>query len=190
MCGDSTKSADVERLMGGEKADLVFTDPPYDFDDISWFELIPVHELTQIFIMSSDKIVTKFASTYSDLFRHYYVVDFVVATMISTKMPMQRHDLIAYFCKKGNFQNTGDGFTTIIESYKSRKGQFKHEKNTRLPAKFIEHYLGDGHIVLDLFGGSGTTLMAAEQMDATCYMMELDPLNCDLIKKRYGAYFR
>ena len=46
----------------------------------------------------------------------------------------------------------------------------------------------ENNIVLDLFGGSGSTLMACEQLDRKCYMMELDPYYCDVILKRWGVY--
>jgi len=188
MCGDATKREDIEKLMNGEKADMVFTDPPFDLDDISWFKLIPSHDKTQIFVMSKDKTVVALASHYKDLFRHFFVVDFVIATLISKNRPMQRHDLIAYFANKNNFNNTGDGFSTIIESYKIRKGNFKHEKQVRLPAKFIVHYSKQSDIILDLFGGSGSTLIACEQLNRTCYMMEIDPHYCDVIVKRYMKF--
>ena len=59
------------------------------------------------------------------------------------------------------------------------------QKPIALPARAIKNSSKKGEIVLDLFGGSGSTLIACEQLDRTCYMMELDPKYCDVIIKRY-----
>lgn len=59
------------------------------------------------------------------------------------------------------------------------------QKPIKLVEWFLKRYSKDGHIVIDLFGGSGSTLIACEQLNRTCYMMELDPKYCDVILKRY-----
>jgi DNA modification methylase len=60
------------------------------------------------------------------------------------------------------------------------------QKPVELPAQAIQT-LSKGS-VLDLFGGSGSTLIACEQLDRTCYMMEIDPKYCDVIRKRYAKF--
>ena len=59
------------------------------------------------------------------------------------------------------------------------------QKPIKLAQWFLKRYSKDGHIIIDLFGGSGSTLIACEQLDRTCYMMELDPKYCDVILQRY-----
>jgi DNA modification methylase len=59
------------------------------------------------------------------------------------------------------------------------------QKPIKLAEWFLKRYSKDGHIIIDLFGGSGSTLIACEQLDRTCYMMELDPKYCDVIVKRW-----
>lgn len=59
------------------------------------------------------------------------------------------------------------------------------QKPIKLAEWFLKRYSKDGHIVVDLFGGSGSTLIACEQLGRTCYMMELDPKYCDVIIKRW-----
>ena len=59
------------------------------------------------------------------------------------------------------------------------------QKPIKLAEWFLKRYSKDGHIIVDLFGGSGSTLIACEQLDRTCYMMELDPKYCDVILQRY-----
>ena len=62
------------------------------------------------------------------------------------------------------------------------------QKPIALATRAIKNSYGVGNIVLDLFGGSGSTLMACEQTDRICYMMELDPIYCDVIIKRWEDY--
>jgi len=59
------------------------------------------------------------------------------------------------------------------------------QKPLKLCEWFFNKYGGEGEVVADLFGGSGTTLIACEQLNRTCYMMELDPKYCDVIVQRY-----
>lgn len=61
-------------------------------------------------------------------------------------------------------------------------------KPINILAYLINNSSKKGDIVLDLFGGSGSTLIACEQLDRTCYMMELDPKYCDVIRKRYWKF--
>lgn len=194
MCGDSTKPDDVKKLMNGELADMVFTDPPYDLEDIMFFGSIreSTKEDCHIFCMSSDKHVLRIASENIDIFKKFFAVDFRCAHIISNNQPMTRVDLIAEFNKgKNRFVNTKDGFTTLIECAKihSDKAEVnfghKQAKRVELPAKFIEHYSNQTDIVLDLFGGSGTTLIACEQMNRKCVMMEYNEHYADIIIARW-----
>ena len=61
-------------------------------------------------------------------------------------------------------------------------------KPVRLIAKLIQNSSDAGHVILDLFGGTGTTLVAAEQIDRTAYLMELDPRYVDVIIQRYEDF--
>ena len=62
------------------------------------------------------------------------------------------------------------------------------QKPVELPFRAIKNSSKEGDIVLDLFGGSGSTLIACEQLDRICYMMELDPIYCDVIIKRWENF--
>lgn len=62
------------------------------------------------------------------------------------------------------------------------------QKPIKLVEWFLKRYSKDGHIIIDLFGGSGSTLIACEQLNRTCYMMELDPKYCDVIVKRWETF--
>lgn len=62
------------------------------------------------------------------------------------------------------------------------------QKPIKLAEWFLKRYSKDGHVIIDLFGGSGSTLIACEQLNRTCYMMELDPKYCDVIIKRWETF--
>lgn len=107
---------------------------------------------------------------------------------------MTRVDLIAEFNKgKGKFVNSKDGFSTLIECSKVHRADIdvnhghKQAKKPKLPGIFVSHYTGKGDLVCDFFGGSGSTMVAAHQLERRCFMMELEPENCQVIVDRMKA---
>jgi DNA modification methylase len=188
LCGDSTDSDAVAKLMNEKKADMVFTDPPYDLEDYSWSDSMFLFSNGHQFVLNtSKKNVDISAKHRSDLIR-WFAVDFRLAHLVSNNAPMDRVDFIAEFrtSKKSKFTNKYKGFKTLIESVKrsSEKEAHKQAKNPELPGMFIDHYTGIGELVLDLFLGSGTTMVAAHQLNRKCYGMELDPKYCQVIIDR------
>ena len=79
--------------------------------------------------------------------------------------------------------------SNVYQSHIQGGNEFSKIHSATFPVGFVSHYIegltNTGEIVLDLFGGTGTTLIACEQLDRTCYMMELDPKYCDVIVRRY-----
>jgi len=193
LCGDSTDSEQVAKLMNGEKADMAFTDPPYDLEDLSYTENLFLFTNGHIFIMNSEQMNVDISAKHRELLTRWYAVDFRQAHLTSNKMPMTRVDYIAEFrnSEKVKFNNTNDGFTTLIECAKihSTKGEtiHKQEKRVMLPSKFIEHFSNRKNIVVDLFVGSASTMVAAHQLKRKCYGMELDPKYCQVIIDRMKA---
>lgn len=59
------------------------------------------------------------------------------------------------------------------------------QKPVKLAGWFLAKYINEGDLVVDLFGGSGSTLIACEQLNRKCYMMEIDPHYCDVIIQRW-----
>jgi len=190
LCGDSTDSDSVAKLMNGEKADMVFTDPDFSMSDDDLFLCYSNESIIQptvSFWVCCDKQAVKLASNDKERFTHFFVHDFKVATLVSNTQPMQRHTLI---CKFGNKKmiNLSDGFTTIV-SVATERTLKTHKltpmaKRVELPAKFIEHYADDNGIIVDFFTHSGSTMVAAHQLKRKCYGMELDPKYCQVIIDR------
>lgn len=196
MCGDSTKTEDVTLLMEWKQADMVFTDPPYDLEDnYSTIIFKNAKANAEIFIMTNERKLAHIIVKYDKYFRRLFAVDFKVARLINSNAPMTQVDFIGHFRKEPptTFNNLNDHFTTLIESPKTSKTQehnfnHKHCKNITLPSEFIKHFSNEKENILDLFGGSGSTMIACEQLNRNCYMMELDPYYCQVIINRWENY--
>lgn len=197
MCGDATKIEDVEKLMDGKKADMVFTDPPYnigfdynehndkqsdsEYNDFcqKWFEIYKKYPLIftpgprnmRLYPEPTDvgTWVKKGGKTGASVFNLRFCEPILFYGKFEKKRPT---DLFEY--------NSGD-FREVKENYAPAKP-------VSLIADIIKGFSKDKAIIIDCFGGNGTTLIAAEQTNRTCYMMELDPKYCDVIRKRYAKF--
>lgn len=195
LCGDSFSYRDIKELMKEEKGDLTFCDPPYDLDNDEWIANLKfTKEGAPILLMAGDKQTVRLANKNPN-FRHFFVHDRVSAVMLNSNMPMSRHTLISLFCEHPSkyFINLKDYFTTIIEvnkNYKDSKEEnfSKMGKPVTLIGKLIEHYSKKEDLILDLFGGGGSTLIACEQLNRKCNINEIDEKQCDLIIDRWENY--
>lgn len=196
LCGSSCNIDDIDNLMNNKKADLIFTDPPYDLEDeYSVFILSQAKEDCHVFIMNSDKLLIENIKNNQEYFRKMFFVDFRQARLVSNNQPMTRVDPIAEFLKgKGKFNNMRDGFSTLIECAKIHNNNaeqnhgFNQAKKVELPETFVLHYSKPNELVCDFFGGAGSTLIACEKNNRNCYIMEFDPKNVDIIVKRWVEY--
>jgi len=219
LCGDSTKAEAVEKLMNGEKADTVFTDPPYNLqqrgqtkrtnktdskreDFGEWdvcfnpLKVLPhLIDFTQknahIFICTSNYL---FGEIHENLEERGLKPNYLVwckknpMPSLAKNRFVQATELIIHAVKgsplfkypKG--ENLPNFFIGNVEAH-----EFGHP--TQKPIYVIENCVKhtDG-ILLDLFLGSGSTLIAAEKTGRKCYGMELDPKYCDVIVKRWEDF--
>ena len=185
MCGDSTKAEDVALLMDGQKADMVFTDPPFEMSGMGYMPLCLASVTGAVLVMHSDANMMRLAHEYASVFHyclvHYYSFGFVR----SNSMPQLAHHLIGVFGKP-SFRSQKDGFKTVICEQLERGKLMPYQKRVAIPEQCIAHYSSGA--VLDVFGGSGSTLIACEKLDRHCYMMELEPKFCDVIIKRWEDF--
>jgi DNA modification methylase len=205
MCGDSTSEDDVKRLMGDELADMVFTDPPYgvDYNGINndsrggLFDLLSKafvnyenfsQEGASVYCFHSDKC----ADIFHEVFRvHCHFSSMMIwvkpALVLSQSDYHSQHEpcLYGWFSNGTHQWHSDRKQTTVWEFGKERVDGHTTPKPVELVAYAICNSSKKDHIVLDLFGGSGSTLIAAEQSKRQCRMMELDPKYCDVIVKRY-----
>lgn len=191
LCGDSTDSDQVAKLMNGEKADMVFTDPPYDLENEDYHSMIYLFTKdAHVFVMHDDKGIVNYLRLSKLDFSRFYVANFGFSSPRGND-PYLSHILISQE-KNGNaipHKNMHDGFRSIIPmEYRFRlkddKTEHKHQKPIKFVSTFIEHFSNINSLVFDLFLGSGTTMVASHQLKRKCYGCELDPKYCDVIVKR------
>ena len=203
MCGDSTDKETVELLMDGNKVDMVFTDPPYNigYQGVSDKRTIQNDKMSddgfvdflQKALMPCETMYVCCSWQYSHLFRQSLenIGQKIKAMIVWDKINPAQH-LDKYFKQHEIIWYCGP-----FGGEKTLRGdvwQCKRQKNTvhptMKPIELISMALQDQpkkKTVYDGFGGSGSTLIACEQLDRTCYMMELDPKYCDVIVKRYAS---
>ena len=213
LCGDSTKPETYELLMNGKKAQLVVTDPPYNVDykgtagkikndkmSEDQFEQFLLAAYSQMYeSMTDDASIYVFHSDSHGLaFRKafeeagFYLSGCCIwkkQSLVLGRSPYQwQHEPVLFgWKKKGKHQwYTGRKESTIWEFDKPKKNaDHPTMKPVALVAYPIMNSTMTGCLVLDPFGGSGSTLIACEQTGRTCYTVELDEKFCDVIVKRY-----
>jgi len=223
LCGDSTNIQHVELLMDGQRADMVFTDPPYNhaseeklvgqsvsrsmkkLSESEWdkgFSFLDVAgsiesamaENSTVYVCTSWHLAgeiwkwMKERSNYNG-----YCVWHKPNPMPSL---MKRHwtwstELICYATYGKhvfNFPNEGHASNLWAINKNQKNDLHPTMKPIGVPENAILHSSNTGQSVLDLFGGSGSTLIACEKTNRNCFMMELDPHYIDVIVSRYARY--
>jgi hypothetical protein len=211
VCGDASTPGDIEKLHGGAEIDLLYWDPPYE--NVELWKCYPESNKALVF---SDSKHIKDAMQLACEFEHIY--EFVWDTVISwfvENRPICRHRS-AFLCvneqgynsdafvihdgkqRKQSDRNTnlgeytysplGDGNVRLTTVYQKSKATLSAEHGK--PIEWIAPIIaGSGATnVVDPYGGSGSTLIACEQIGIPCYIMEIDPLKCQGIVDRYNAY--
>ncbi len=196
LCGDSMDSDAVAKLMNGNKADIVFTDPPFDLEEQEndWVaNNLLFTKNAHVFIMHDDRGIVDCLRKSGLHFSRFFIADFGFASPRGND-PYLRHILISHE-KNGNpipHKNLHDGFSSIVKmdyrgNLKDEQTTHKHQKSIEFISKFIEHYSDKKNIVADWFGGSGSTMVAAHQLQRVCYIQELEPKYCQAIIDRMKA---
>ena len=226
MCGDSTKKEDVEKLLNGVKADLLFTDPPYNVsmeskskdvlksDNYSHIENDDLSEdefkmfLQSVFANANDSLKDD-ASYYvfscqggdSELMmmmmrecgircRHQiiWVKDAPVFSMGRLDYDYKHEPILYGWKKKHNSYRNGQQDKSVWEFKRTANKLHPTMKPVELIVNALMNSTKKGNIVLDLFGGSGSTMMACEQTERINYSMEFDPHYVDVIIQRWENF--
>jgi DNA modification methylase len=235
LCGDSTDVLAVERLMDGQKADMVFTDPPYNVAfsgalsstskggkivkmSQGYTNPSSTHEEIKNDSMSKAEF-SDFMLSVLSVIKTYcvggYYICFSSATLDQLLVPLvqsgmawksiiiwnknqspmggghfrRKYEPIAYGYFENRFYGREYAEDDVWDVDRTRKNDLHP---TMKPVELVEKAIGysskKGDRVLDLFGGSGTTLIACEKTSRHCRMMELDPAYCDVIVKRWEDF--
>ena len=241
LCGDSTKEEDVKKLMGGELADMIYCDPPYNIgldynSGISTQKFKGMKDNKKIeeyrkFINSTIENILKFSKPNLHIFywcdeNYIWVMQEVFgANEIKTTRvclwiknnfnmtPQKAFNKVYEPCVYGtigkpylskDYKNLNEILNREVESgnqvideisdminiwlvKRDNSQDYEHptQKPLSLNQKPMKRCTKPNDIVVDLFGGSGSTLLAAEQIKRRCYMMEMEPIFCDVIIKRW-----
>lgn len=211
MCGDSTILNDVEKLLGGERANIVFTDPPYgcnyqsnmreksakfgviENDDkiLDFFPNINIVCDGFIFICTTWKVLDKWLP----LFKQYYdLTNMIIWNKGGGCIGDLKHtfstDYEIILCSNNGKELKGKRIGSVWDVAKNSANEYIHptQKPVELSALAIKQTTDVGNVVLDLFGGSGSTLIACEQLKRKAYLMEFDPKYVDAIIDRWEQF--
>lgn len=214
ICGDSTDLNTIKRLMNGNKADLLLTDPPYNvayeggtgltiqndnMSDTQFYEFLKasfnsanenLKEGGSFYIWHAESEGLNFrkASEYVGWQVRQCLI-WVKNTFVMGRQDYQwKHEPCLYGWKNGAshyFINDRTQSTILNFNKPARNAEHPTMKPVDLISRLITNSSKKKEKVLDIFGGSGTTLIACEQLDRQCYMAELDPKYCDVIIKRW-----
>lgn len=224
LCGDATKEEDVNRLMNNNKADIVFTSPPYNVGNVVGYEgkssrykndddnrndyAELLNKFTKNALNNSEYVFVNLqllANNKLDLITYIYdnkksLADILIwdkgngTPNIAKNVTTSCFEFILVFSKKGNraigtkeFQGT---VKNIIRVPSQHNNEFSKIHNVTFPINLPSNVIQDfsKYSILDLFGGTGTTLIACEQLNRKCYMMEIDPYYCQVILNRWEEF--
>ena len=222
ICGDSTDVNVIDRLMDGEKADMVFTDPPYGvgvsggsggkgennriLGDLSQTS-IPFSFDIAVNRATKDKAHFYFCGAESNLYMYQKLFDKYLAILpkhliwVKNGFSMKQNgyhnqfEVIYFGYKRGSGGlwyggRTEDEASDVWHINRDQTSTYLHptQKPLGVPARAIKNSCPPNGSVIDLFGGSGSTLIACEQLNRKCYMAELDPKYCDVIVDRWEQF--
>ena len=212
ICGDSTDPAVIDRLMDGVKADMVFTDAPYGVSAVNSEGTVIGYGENHLAERG------KYAPIIGDDTTETAQQAYDILSQICDKLILWGGNYFLDFLpssdgwliwdkrgESGIRNNFADGemawcsFHTPIRIYHQlwngmiREGEHEKrvhptQKPVRLLGEVLKDFTSEGDIVVDVFGGSGSTLIASEQLNRKCYMCELDPHYCDVIIERWENF--
>ena len=219
LCGDATKEGDVERLMGGEKADILITDPPYGIDLDTRYSKAPtgskrsalkgkepvMHDYSPVMGDNKPFDASVILVSIGDIKEQFWFGADYYRRSLSNK---DTDGSWLVWDKRSEDTDTviGSGFELIwskqshkrdllrfywngVFGDKEARGRFHPtQKPTSLIMEIIKRWGKEGQIILDPFGGSGSTLIACEKLGRRCYMMEIEPFYCSVILQRWQNY--
>ena len=214
MCGDSTKEEDVAKLMNGNKADMVFTDPPYGMNLDTNYSKLPSHSkngnrdyskiigdnedftpslittifdnfnnCNEIFIFGADY----FAELLQDKNNGSWLVwdkrveekfDRMIGSAFELCWSKNRHKREIIRCNNTLYSGEKDARNKVHPT----------QKPIKVITWILDKYSKENDLIVDIYGGSGSTLIACEQLNRKCYMRELDPHYIDVIIKRWEEF--
>jgi len=187
ICGDSTDPAVIDRLMDGEKADMVMTDPPYGINAEKMTMGTGAKEFYRGKDWDSERPDISIAFTLADnicIWGGNYFTD-VLPISNDWLVWHKKNDGLSFSECELAWTNFGRNVRHISHHWGNEKKLHVTMKPVEVIAWAIQQAKEKAEVIIDLFGGSGSTLIACEQLNRKCYMCELDPHYCDVIINRW-----
>ena len=208
MCGDSTSIDAVEKLMDGHKADMVFTDPPYgvDYEGIRNDDKDGLSDLldqvfanyfanskagASIYVFHADRTSHIFRENFNKYFHFSSMVIWVKnsLTLSQTDYQSQHEPCLYGWMNNGSHSWHADRKQTSVWRFdKEHVKGHTTPKPVEMVSYGIKNSSKSGDLVLDLFGGSGSTLLACEKINRNAHLMELDEKYVDVIINRWQNF--
>ena len=209
MCGDSSDKSSVDKLMNGQKAKIVYTDPPYGMNLDTDYTQMGSNRSYDSVIADDKQFDARFLLDYFGYCKEIFLwgADYYVETLnrnypdLGSWLIWDKYsDAERAGLLDGKF---GSGFETcwskakharqlvrvlVTTNYTARGDETRvhpTQKPVELAAWFINKFTKANDLLVDVYGGSGSTLIACQQTDRTCFMMELDPKYVDVIIARW-----
>lgn len=201
LCGDSTDILQIQKLMGGDKADMVFTDPPYGkkFDVIEnddtilteWISSIPIVSEGWVFVWTSWKVLDVWIKETSRIGKmtNLIIWDKGEGGIGDLTGTFSSDYEIALVFNRGS-KLVGKRIGSVWSVGKDKSIDYLHptQKPVELAILAFDSCTKNKSRILDFFLGSGSTLIACEKTGRKCYGMEIDPHYCDVIITRWEKF--
>lgn len=197
MCGSATSFEDVDKLVNGEQIDIVYTDPPYGMNAVSKSGVLSEKYKTDIMNDEDNTVaIDSFnlcATQFHDAKQVWWGANYYTECLPSSEC------WLVWDKNNGNNDQTDcelawANFRSVVRQFTMASEKTNRVHPTQKPCKLFNEIIrkfdknNEYANVLDLFGGSGSTLIACEQMNKTCYTMELDPKYVDVIIARWEQF--
>lgn len=197
MCGSATSFEDVDKLVNGQQIDIVYTDPPYGMSAVSKSGVLSEKYKTDILNDEDNTVaIDSFnlcATRFHDAKQVWWGANYYTECLPSSEC------WIVWDKNNGNSDQTDcelawANFRSVVRQFTMASEKTNRVHPTQKPCKLFNEIIrkfdknNEYANVLDLFGGSGSTLIACEQMNKTCYTMELDPKYVDVIIARWEQF--
>lgn len=194
MCGSATSIGDIDKLLSHSKIDLIYTDPPYGMNAVSKSGVLSETYKTDIMNDDDNTVALNSFSLcntkFDDVKQVWWGANYFTECLPSSEC------WVVWDKNNGGSDQTDcelawANFRSVVRQFTMASEKKNRVHPTQKPCKLFAEIIkkfdkNDEFInVLDLFGGSGSTLIACEQLNRTCYMMELDPKYVDVIIDRW-----
>ena len=197
MCGSSTSFEDVDKLLNGADINLIYTDPPYGMSAVSKSGVLSERYKTDILNDGDNSVAIDCfnlcLTRFHDVKQVWWGANYYTECLPSSEC------WIVWDKNNGSSDQTDcelawANFRSVVRQFTMASEKKNRVHPTQKPCKLFQDIVNkfdkkdEFHNVLDLFGGSGSTMIACEQLNRNCYMMELDPKYVDVIIERWEQF--